>query len=183
MGRARDKSLRLSVANIAHKSTRASSAVNLESRTKDHVAKKQSRSPASLYRLWNVCAEVAEQIQKRLFLIDLSGVVGGPILRIGNANGGGLFNRRAIAVGSGFTEEDVLHSVHMFAGFLSFFEIEAGAVLAFLGDGHGITALGGLRRNDPGPRIPFGNFRAAITSPRCSRASISMFVSPLIDIY
>src|SRR5208283_2475327 len=75
-----------------------------------------------------------------------------------DADGGSLFNRRAVAVGSCFTKADVLHGVHVFAGLLAQLEIGTGAELAFFRDCHGIPAIFRLGRNDPRTAIPLRDF-------------------------
>lgn len=154
-----DESLALGIPQVSHETPRAASAVNLERGSENHVTQWQARATASLLRFRHIGTQVAEQVEEHLFLADLGRVVRGPVLRIGDADSGGFSYRRSLAVHRGFTEQDVLHGVHVFAGLLTQLEVGAGAVFPFAGNRHRVAPLVRLRRDDPSPLVPFRNLR------------------------
>lgn len=92
---------------VGHKPTAACRRIHLKPRREEHVAKRQTPTPALaaivLLDVWYRCAQLMQQSREVGFFVGLCGVVGDPILRICDAHASGLGNGSTdTAFGGGF---------------------------------------------------------------------------------
>lgn len=145
-GRAGDQALRLRFPQIGHEAAGADGGVNLESGSEQGVANREPRTPAPLPTFGNRSAQVAEQAAERLFLSGLRGVVGWPVLRVRDTDGGGN-GRAAIFIDLPLHRE--LDCEGVLALHLAQFMIRAGAMIAVLAERYRIASIERLRGYNP----------------------------------
>ena len=79
-----DVALGLAVVQVAHGAPARDTGIDLEHGAEHHVRKRQSRAALALWRLDDALAEAVKQLRKASGLVGLCGVVGGPVLAVGN---------------------------------------------------------------------------------------------------
>ncbi len=128
--------------------------VYLVGRCKEHIGQGEGRSaPASVYGLLDALTEVSQEDTEASLFLGLGGVVGCPVLLVGNSDCPCLYGT---SVRLFLAPDGILHGVDMLALHMPCLEVGATASRRQSIKAHGVQALPGLGRHQIAI-LPFSN--------------------------
>ncbi len=168
-----DKRLCFRFSDVRHETSAGHRGVGFINDSEYNIRQWQAGSPEGLHWLGNAITQIPEQYQKSLLFVHLSIIVGSPLLSAGHLDGFGIGNA---AVWSGFSLDNILNCMNMFAGLVSFLIVGASAEWLVVVEVYDVSSVAGFRRDFP-TQFVFLDF-ACFRYPQPSFSSRIHFTTP-----